>query len=47
MVDGKTIEREKYKQFDGLSSNEKEAMSVQELEELVKKRMEKNSWHVS
>ena len=47
VVDGSTIEREKYKQFEGLSPNEKEALSVKEFEELEKRRMEKNAWHVS
>ena len=47
VVDGSAIEWEKYKQFEGLSPNEKEAFSVKKFEELEKRRMEKNAWHVS
>lgn len=47
VVDGATIEWEKHKQFEGLSTEEREALTVKEFEELEHRRMEQNAWHVS
>ena len=43
VVDGATIEWEKHEQFEGLSAEEKGALTVKEYEEL-EQRMEKNAW---
>lgn len=47
VVDGAAIEWQKHVQFNGLSTEEKEALTVKEFEELEQKRMEQNAWDVS
>jgi hypothetical protein len=47
VVDGATIEWEKHEQFEGLSAEEKDALTVKEFEELEQRRMEQNAWNVS
>ena len=44
-VDGATIEWEKHEQFEGLSAEEKSALTVKDYEELEQRRMEKNAWN--
>ena len=46
-MDGATIEWEKHEQFEGLSAEEKGALTVKEYEELEQRRMEKNAWNIS
>ena len=45
VVDGATIEWEKYKQFEGVSEEKINQLSVKEFEEMEVKRMEKNAWN--
>ena len=46
LVDGATLEWEKYRRFEDLSEEEIKQMSLQSYEEYEKKRMEKNAWYV-
>ena len=46
LVDGATLEWEKYRRFEDLSEEEIKQMSLQWYEEYEKKRMEKNAWYV-
>ena len=46
LVDGATLEREKYRRFEDLSEEEIKQMSLQSHEEYEKKRIEKNAWYV-
>jgi len=46
LVDGATLEWEKYRRFEDLSEDEIKAMSLHSYEKYEKERMEKNAWHV-
>ncbi|CAH3040108.1 unnamed protein product, partial [Pocillopora meandrina] len=46
LVDGATLEWEKYRRFEDLSEEEIKQLSLQSYEEYEKKRMEKNAWYV-
>ena len=46
LVDGATLEWEKYRRFEDLSEEEIKQLSLQSYEECEKKRMEKNAWYV-
>ena len=46
LVDGATLEWEKYRRFEDLSEEEIKQLSLQSYEEYKKKRMEKNAWYV-
>ena len=46
LVDGATLEWEKYRGFEDLSEDEIKAMSLHSYEQYEKERMEKNAWHV-
>ena len=47
VVDGSTIEWERFKKFEGVSQVEIDALGVKEYEEIENERMKKNAWHVS
>ena len=47
VVDGSTIEWERFKKFEGMSQEEIDALGVKEYEELENERMKKNAWYVS
>ena len=47
VVDGSTIEWEKYKKFEGLTEEEVKKLSVKQYEELEAERMRLNAWEVS
>ena len=47
IVDGSTIEWEKFKKFDGLSKEAVDRLTVQEFEQLEYERMQKNAWFVA
>ena len=47
VVDGSTIEWEKYKKFEGMTDEEVKKLSVQQYEELEAERMKLNAWAVS
>ena len=46
LVDGATLEWEKYRRFEDLSEEEIKQLSLQSYEEYEKKRMEENAWYV-
>ncbi|CAH3033710.1 unnamed protein product, partial [Porites lobata] len=46
LVDGATLEWEKYRRFEDLSEEEIKQLSLQSYEDYEKKRMEKNAWYV-
>lgn len=46
LVDGATLEWEKYRRFEDLSEDEIKAMSLHSYEQYEKERVEKNAWHV-
>ena len=45
LVDGATLEWEKYRRFEDLSEDEIKAMSLHSYEQYEKERMEKNAWY--
>ena len=47
VVDGSTIEWEKYKKFDGMTEEEVKQLSIKQYEELEEKRMQENAWAIS
>ena len=47
VVDGSTIEWERFKKFKGLSQEEIDALGVKEYVKLEDERMKKNAWRVS
>ena len=47
VVDGSTIEWERFKKFEGMSLEEIDTLGVKEYEEIENERMKKNAWHVS
>jgi hypothetical protein len=47
IVDGKTIEWEYHKKFEGMTSDERAAMSINEFDVYEARRMARNAWHVS
>ena len=47
VVDGSTIEWEKYKKFESMTDEEVKKLSVQQYEELEAERMKLNAWAVS
>ena len=47
VVDGSTIDWERYRKFEGMSKDDIAALGVKEYEKLEKERMEKNAWHVA
>ena len=46
LVDGATLEWEKYRRFEDLSKDKIKAMSLHSYEQYEKESMEKNAWHV-
>ena len=47
VVDGLTIEWERFKKFEGMSQEEIDVLGVKEYEKLEDERMKKNALHVS
>ncbi len=47
VVDGATIDWEKFKQFEGLTPEEVTNLSVKEFEQIEEARMQKNAWEVA
>ena len=47
IVDGSTIEWDKFKQFEGLSKEAVNSLKVHDFERLEKERMQKNAWFVA